>query len=133
MELHWISKQYHVRPVSGAAEHDKVQYQSVLLRPGCRHVRWPLILKPQPGATPTASVETTISDGTWRSFEWGISYHTTGRCQQTNRIPKMLIYAGNRCEGQVGEGGKGAGGSKWKRGILAFFSEAPKSSKVDNY
>ena len=33
----------------------------------------------------------------------------------------MLIYAGNRCEGQVGEGGKGAGGSKRKLGILAFF------------
>ena len=47
----------------------------------------------------------------------------------------MLMYAGNRCEGQVGEaeGGKGAGGSKRKLGILAFFSEAPKSSKVDNH
>ena len=46
----------------------------------------------------------------------------------------MLIYAGNRCEGQVGEGGgKGAGGSKRKLGIVAFFSEAPKSSNVDNH
>ena len=36
----------------------------------------------------------------------------------------MLIYARNRCEGQVGEGGKGAGGSKRKLGILAFFKRS---------
>ena len=30
-------------------------------------------------------------------------------------------------------GGKGAGGSKRRLGSLAFFSEAPKSSKVDTH
>ena len=67
-----ISKQYHVRPASGAAKRDKSSisisdFTTPDALPPCALT---FDIEATTGCDAYASVETTISDGTWRSFDF---------------------------------------------------------------
>ena len=65
-----ISKQYHVQPASGAAKRDSPisisDFTTADALPPCALT---FDIGATTGCDAYASVETTISDGTWRSFE----------------------------------------------------------------